>query len=192
MDQRTWSAITTGEVRLPHRTVHCGVWFRLLRTLLDELNVAISSLNKFYAKMISEIWTSLGLEPRAGQKIWRPYELLPSEIQQQTLMAAATAMEKIENRSIITDGRDAYLLLPESLCDEELLSYSIQNKKDLESPWKKLHETINDLLESAKHNPSEAISLRKFLLFGKSDPELIQNVENILLEAGIPRESLVI
>lgn len=191
MDQRTWSALTTGQVTLPHRTVHCGVWFRLLRALIDELHVAISSLNKFYGKMISEIWTSIGLEPRAGQKIWRPYELLPPEIQQQTLMAAAVAMEKIENRSILPDGRDAYLLLPEFLYDEDLLSYSIPDNQVSESSWKKLHDTINDLIESAKHNSAEAISLRNFLLFGKNDPELIQTVENILFEAGIPRESMV-
>ncbi len=191
MDQRTWSAITTGQVKLPNRTVHCGVWFRLLRTMLDELHVAVSSLNKFYANMISEIWTSLNLEPRAGQKIWCPYELLSFEKQKKTLIAAATAMEKIENRTIIPNGRDTYLFLPEPLSDYELLSYSIPASKNVDSSWKKLHEMINNLLNTAKQNQSEAISLRNFLLFGKSDSESIQKVENILLDAGVPIEFLV-
>ncbi len=38
MDRRTWQALTTGFVELPRRRVHAGLWFRLLRTLLDELN----------------------------------------------------------------------------------------------------------------------------------------------------------
>jgi hypothetical protein len=34
--------LTTGAVALPGRTVHVGVWFRLLRTLLDEVSTAPS------------------------------------------------------------------------------------------------------------------------------------------------------
>jgi hypothetical protein len=36
MDRRTWQALTTGYVELPRRRIHAGLWFRLLRTLLDE------------------------------------------------------------------------------------------------------------------------------------------------------------
>ncbi|HIB4683795.1 TPA: TniQ family protein, partial [Klebsiella pneumoniae] len=43
MDQRTWQALTTGHVELPRRRIHAGLWFRLLRTLLDELNTPLSA-----------------------------------------------------------------------------------------------------------------------------------------------------
>ena len=36
MDQRTWQALTTGHLELPRRRIHAGLWFRLLRALLDE------------------------------------------------------------------------------------------------------------------------------------------------------------
>ncbi|HIB5342251.1 TPA: TniQ family protein, partial [Klebsiella pneumoniae] len=41
MDRRTWQALTTGHVELPRRRIHAGLWFRLLRTLLDELNTPL-------------------------------------------------------------------------------------------------------------------------------------------------------
>ena len=43
MDRRTWQALTTGYVELPRRRIHAGLWFRLLRTLLDELNTPLSA-----------------------------------------------------------------------------------------------------------------------------------------------------
>ena len=36
LDRYTHMALTTGRVELPGRSVHAGVWFRLLRSLLDE------------------------------------------------------------------------------------------------------------------------------------------------------------
>ncbi len=42
MDHRTQEALTTGRVELPRRSVHAGVWFRLQRTLLDELSMPAS------------------------------------------------------------------------------------------------------------------------------------------------------
>lgn len=37
------TTLTTGEVSLPDRTVHAGVWFRLLRSLLDEVSLALTT-----------------------------------------------------------------------------------------------------------------------------------------------------
>ncbi len=42
MDRRTWQALTTGYVELPRRRVHGGIWFRLLRGILDELNTPLA------------------------------------------------------------------------------------------------------------------------------------------------------
>jgi hypothetical protein len=42
MDRRTWQALTTGQVELPSRSIHAGLWFRLLRTVLEELNTPLS------------------------------------------------------------------------------------------------------------------------------------------------------
>lgn len=115
MDQRTWSALTMGKVELPFRTIHGGVWLRLLRTLLDELHIPILYGNPLYENMVN-IWDSaLGLVPRCGRIRWQLYEMLPSDIQQFTLMVAATAIEQIESRVITPPGREVYLFLPKSV-----------------------------------------------------------------------------
>ncbi|WP_077490688.1 TniQ family protein [Sinomonas mesophila] len=44
MDRLTHAALSTGAVALPRRTVHAGVWFRLLRTLIDEISIPLSKL----------------------------------------------------------------------------------------------------------------------------------------------------
>jgi hypothetical protein len=46
VDQRTWQALTTGYVYLPRQRIHAGFWFRLLRTLLDELNTRLSRVGR--------------------------------------------------------------------------------------------------------------------------------------------------
>jgi hypothetical protein len=42
MDSGTWHAMTTGSVDLPRRQVHAGTWFRLIRTIIDELGATRS------------------------------------------------------------------------------------------------------------------------------------------------------
>jgi len=37
LDRCTYRALAAGRVTLPGREVHAGVWFRLLRSLLDEV-----------------------------------------------------------------------------------------------------------------------------------------------------------
>lgn len=121
MDQRTWSALTTGKVKLPHQTVHGAVWLRLLRTLLDEIHIPTSSKIPTYMNMVS-IWNSLGITKKDIRSRWCPYEELPFQKQQMTLMIAATAIEQIENRTISPPGKYVYLFLEEPKNNQDLLS----------------------------------------------------------------------
>ncbi|MBN0322084.1 transposase, partial [Pseudomonas aeruginosa] len=68
MDRRTWQALTTGFVELPRRRVHAGLWFRLLRTLLDELNTPLSHCGSCSAS-IRHVWERCGHPLRAGQSL---------------------------------------------------------------------------------------------------------------------------
>lgn len=195
MDQRTWSALTTSQVVLPRRTVHGGVWLRLLRTLLDELHIPASSARSSHAKDIASIWQSLNLEPRAGQLLWRPYETLSFEKQQQTLMAAAVAINRIETGFITPPGESVFLFLPELMSNENLTSYfkytgnpSIIKPK---STWQRLCNSLDECIEKAKQDPDEAKSFRNVCLLGKDDIESVQRINNLLIEVGVPKEYLV-
>lgn len=108
MDQRTWQALTTGHVELPRRRIHAGLWFRLLRTLLDELNTPLSTCGT-YAGYLRQIWECCGHPLRAGQSLWRPYETLNPAVRLQMLEAAATAISLIEVRDISPPGEHAKL-----------------------------------------------------------------------------------
>jgi hypothetical protein len=87
--------LTTGYVELPRRRVHTGVWFRLLRTLLVELNTLLSQCD-VYAESIRFVWKQCGHLVRAGQYNWRPYENLDLAVQLQMLEAASNAVDLVE------------------------------------------------------------------------------------------------
>ncbi|HDV5691869.1 TPA: TniQ family protein [Legionella pneumophila] len=195
MDQRTWSALTTGQVLLPRRTINGGVWLRLLRTLLDELHIPIPRTHPFYADMVN-IWDfALGLDMRCGQTRWKPYEFLPTAIQQLTLMAAATAIEQIENRTITPPGQQIHLFLPEPVSNEDLPSYPYSGSKTLsleaKSQQLQISDTMEKIIELAKSNPADAIQLRNFILFGKTDFESIKKIDDLLIKSGVPSDFLV-
>lgn len=177
MDQRTWCALTTGKVVLPNGTIHGGVWLRLLRTLLDELHIPLPSGSAFYANILN-IWESLGIDLRCGRTRWQPYEQLPPQIQHLTLMAAATAIEQIENGTITPPGEQIYLFLPESIIEPKSLR-------------QQTFDSMSEVIELAKTDPAEASRLRNFILFGRVDFESIQKIDNLLIEVGIPPEFLI-
>ena len=194
MDQRTWSALTTGKVALPRRTIHGGVWLRLLRTLLDELHISIPSTKPLHANIVN-IWNSLGLIPRDGQARWQPYEELPPETQQLTLMAAAMAIEQIENGTIAPPGEQIYLFSPESVSSSDLPSYLQRTRvAAIIKPsllWQRALDSLTEAIEIAKNDPAEAKQLRNCILLGRCDFESVQKVDNLLIEAGIPKDFLV-
>ena len=76
MDRRTWQALTTGFVELPHRRIHAGLWFRLLRTLLDELNTPLSHCGGS-AGSIRQVWEHCGHPLRAGRVCGGPSRCWP-------------------------------------------------------------------------------------------------------------------
>ena len=92
-----------GYLELPRRRIHAGLWFRILRTLLDELNTPLSTCGT-YAGYIRHVWEGCGYPLRAAQSLWRPYETLDPAVQLQMLEAATTAIHLIETRVINPPG----------------------------------------------------------------------------------------
>jgi hypothetical protein len=72
LDRYTHQALMTGLVDLPGRTVHAGVWFRLLRSLLNELTLSSSMLNRHDKATVEQVWQTAGLRERAGLAVWTP------------------------------------------------------------------------------------------------------------------------
>lgn len=104
LDRRTHEAITTGRVTLPRRSVHAGVWFRLLRTLLDEVSTSLSKVRKRSQAVLQTIWEAVGTPARAGLNVWRPFEALDRDQQEAMLQAAAIAVRQTETGVITARG----------------------------------------------------------------------------------------
>ncbi len=143
MDRRTWQAFTTGYVELPRRRVHAGLWFRLLRTLLDELNTPISLCGS-YGGTIRYVWERCGQLLRAGQSLWHPYEILEERVQLQMLEAAATAIELIESNILNPGGEFAGLFVQEP---QKEFTNGLPVRVGAEEPvnyWRKAAEAIEE------------------------------------------------
>ena len=92
LDRYTYEGLITGRVTLPGRTVHVGLWFRLLRSLLDEVSLALTTRSASGRITLERIWQATGRPERGGLNVWQPYEHMDWPMQEAMLHAAATAL----------------------------------------------------------------------------------------------------
>lgn len=190
MDRRTWQALTTGYVELPRRRVHAGLWFRLLRTLLDELNTPISLCGS-YGDAIRYVWERCGHPLRAGQSQWQPFEILADKVQLQMLEAAATAIELIESNILNPGGEFAGLFVQEP---QREFTNGLPVRAGSEEPvnyWRKAAEAIEEAVLEARHNPETARSLFRLASYGRNDPASLEQLRAIFAKEQIPAEFLL-
>ncbi|MBF6234847.1 TniQ family protein [Nocardia farcinica] len=112
MDGYTYQALTTGLVRLPGRTVHAGVWFRLLRCLLEELCISRLACSARTGATLETIWETIELPMRGRIAMLEPYECLDPETQETLLRAAALALRLAALRRIPALGEFGPALVP--------------------------------------------------------------------------------
>lgn len=112
LDRYTYTALTTGRVALPGRSVHAGVWFRLLRSLLDEVSLALTTRRAHARTTLEQVWQATDRPERAGLKLWQPYEHLNWDTQEVMLRAAATALRLATEGLITARGRLASAIQP--------------------------------------------------------------------------------
>lgn len=190
MDRRTWQALTSGYVELPRRQVHAGLWFRLLRTLLDELNTPISVCGS-YGELIRYVWERCGHPLRAGQSQWHPYEILAYPVQSQMLEAAATAIELIESNFLNPGGEFAGLFVQEQ---QREFTNGLPVRVGTEEPvnyWRKAAEAIEEAVLEARHNPETARLLFRLASYGRNDPASLEQLRAIFAKEQIPAEFLL-
>lgn len=189
MDRRTWQALTTGHVELPRRRVHAGLWFRLLRTLLDELNAPLSHCGS-HRRTIRHAWNQCGHPLRAGQRLWRPYEFLDTTVQLQTLEAAAAALNLIETGVIRPDGEQVELLLPEPKTELTNGFQAAPRKNEPVSQWHEAMKALKAAFIEARHNPETARALFQMASYGHRDAASLERLREEFAKDQIPREFL--
>jgi hypothetical protein len=183
MDRRTWQALTQGYVDLPRRRVHAGVWFRLLRSCVEDLLTARSRYPD-RGRNLCSVWERSGHPLRAGLWAWQPYEALGLPVQERVLEAAAVAIRMVETGAIAAPGAAAAFLLAEPPVPV------IEGRLGSVSPWRRVSEAATEAIEAARRDPRAAQELLRAILLGRTDEELVRRVRKLLLDVGVPSEML--
>ncbi|WP_427136704.1 TniQ family protein [Pseudarthrobacter sp. S9] len=204
MDRRTWQALTTGSVDLPRRRVHAGIWFRLLRTLLDELSTAQGRYGRQLAE-VRHVWEYCGHPFRAGMHAWRPFENLQWEKQKQLLEAAAATMKLIEAGTLSAFGTSVDLLLPEpasriddgtpptrpsATAAKRTATASHRTEPAPGDVWEQAFAAMEEIVASAREDPAAAQQFYRFALYGCRNEDSVRRLRQTFAELQIPLDFL--
>ena len=185
LDQCTTRALEDGHVQLAGRKIHAALWFRLLRTIIDELTLPLSAHTSSQVRTIRAIWERSGYPVRAGMSVWRPFEQFTWPIQAMVLEAAATAIHMIETGQVSAAGEQGpWFTAPPTI--------DVGDGKRPEPPyppvttWQAVMRTTEDLIAQAKIEPEAAEALFSFMLLGRRDDRNLHETEVLFRELEIP------
>lgn len=188
VDGHTHEGLRTGAVLLPSRSVHVGVWFRLLRTLLDELSTPFSALSTGSRRTMGRIWEMAGQSPHAGiTGPWRPYEALPWPQQQMFLEAAATALHLIEAGEATAHGTLAALLTP---APHRHVPDGTPPPPRARDYWQEARDAMGQAVALAQKDPVAARQLLATLTALTRSETAYQRVRDDLIALGVPADHL--
>jgi hypothetical protein len=180
VDRYTQQALLTGQVVLPGRTVHAGVWFGLLRSLLHELTLAPSTLNRHGRSTVEQVWQAAGQPERAGLTVWRPYEQLPWATQEVVLHATGTAL------ALAADVR----ISPRGVLGAALHATPHRPVYEGDKPAPDLGTLIDDALAHARRDRDAARQLLTLLTFSCRTLARFEQQRTYLFSIGIPADFL--
>jgi len=190
MDDRTQQALQTGQVRLPGRSVHAGVWFRLLRSILDEVSTPVTYWGS-HAEDLRRIWASCGHPIRAGQATWRPFEVWPWPVQTQLLQAAAASIELLEGKTITGRGTHANLFAPAPYRPvDDGRPLRAAPVEEYTQRWDRLRSALKEAVRAAREDPADAQALYDLLVLGCRTAQATERMLSNLDELGIPTDHL--
>ncbi|OZD03460.1 transposase [Rhodococcus sp. 06-235-1A] len=185
IDRRSITALTSGAVELGGGRVHAAVWFRLLRTVVDEVSTPLVRTG-WWAKPLSAIWKSTG-HSRPLRTSWIPFEQLRWDEQATVMLAAATAIIAVENDEIFADGTGAALLRPRGYepVDAGTPTTRLHGPEPVRSAWDDVQAAIDAVVAEARVNIETATALFGFARTGCRTEEDIDDLAYAFVELGI-------
>lgn len=185
IDRRSVTALTSGSVELGAGRVHAAVWFRLLRTVVDEVSTPLVHAG-WWAKPLSAIWKSTGCS-RPLRTSWVPFEKLRWNEQTKVLFAAATAIIAVENDEIAASGAEAALLRPRSYepVGPGTAPVKFRSPVPARSAWDRVIAAIDAAVAAARVDSDAARSLFGFARTGCRTEEDVDELAYAFVELGI-------
>ncbi len=183
LDQHTFQALTTGRVSLPGGPVHAGVWFRLLRTVLDEVSTAPSAVGALSRATLEVIWRRLGAPIRGGLAVWQPYERLGQSLQEAMISAAATAVYLAGTGEITARGTLGRYLTREPHRD-------VYEGDRRAWEWKQAAAELDAMIGRARTDPDTARQVLAMLTAGCRTAASFYRERQFLAGLGIPAHLL--
>jgi hypothetical protein len=163
-----------------------GPWFRLLRSLLDEVSLAASSQGAHGKNTLRLIWQNTGHPERAGLNVWRPFEQLKEEVREAMWDAAATALQMAADGLITARGRlSAAVQAP--LHD---YVYDGDEPSPHRNAWQDFTAAFEETLTMARTDPPTARQLLALLTIGCHTLDHFERERASLHEEGVPAEFL--
>ncbi|CNI48216.1 TniQ family protein [Yersinia ruckeri] len=179
MDRLTWQALTVGHVDLPRRRVHAGLWFRLLRTLLDELSMPLVR-SRSYTKNLLCIWEKSHYPLCTNSH----FEMLPLQDQLGMLEAAANAVVLLGEGALQPEGKFAELFLAEPQGDFTNGLTACENLR------REFHLDVRQSIARARQEPKVARALFHILMYGKTTFTDREEIYALFVKEDIPLEFL--
>ncbi|MDJ0016553.1 TniQ family protein [Rhodococcus erythropolis] len=189
LDRRTTAALAEGSATLPRARVHAGLWFRMLRTLIDEICIPLSKAGT-YAHDLRLIWECAGDRP--PRALTRPFEYLNRVDQSRILAGAAAAITLIEEGAITAAGTHGDLFSP---CPADPVfagtpfppsaPVPTSQADTASSAWERLPALIDAVVAAARENIDTARSLYAFILLGAHTDQQIRRIDDTFNELGI-------
>jgi hypothetical protein len=165
-----------------------GIWFRLLRTLLDELSIAPSRVAVRSRTALHRIWQVTGRPVRAGLTVWRPFEQLDWPRQETMLEAAAVALHLVETGAITARGTlgPALAIEPHRPVDDG----DRPLRQGYEYHWARAREAFDAAIDLARVDPGTARHLLTLLTSECATPACFARERQCLIDTGIPERFL--
>jgi hypothetical protein len=182
LDRYTYQGLITGRVTLPGRAVHVGVWFRLLRSLLDEVSLALSTRTASARATLERIWQATGRPERGGLNVWRPYEQMDWPMQEAMLHAAATALQLAAGGLVTARGTLGSALRPAA----HRHVYDGGQPSQHASAWQEAIAEVNAAITLARTDRDTARQLLALLTIGCPTLDRFEEERAYLFGIGIP------
>ena len=189
IDHITLQAVTKGIVEVPSGSLHGGVWIRILRTLVEELNSLGTTIGKKAQDLMTPFWQELNLLRRQRCGKYSLFEKCDDDVQLTLMSVAALVFQSIF-------ANKANFFSP----SVDLLTPVLTQEKDLESVYQKtvdynlprcsysldnLSKQVDILIASMRSNPAEVRSFRNIMRGFDISGKRLPQIDQCLRELGI-------